>query len=44
MLAWLASFKGLKGVGVPPVIAAAALLVLFVFVRRSGRDEESAQS
>lgn len=44
LMGWLASFKGLKGVGVPPVIAAVALVVLFLIVRRSGDDEASSES
>lgn len=32
-MAWLASFKGLRGIGVPPVIAALALAAVFIYKR-----------
>lgn len=34
-MGWLASFKGLRGLGVPPLIAAVALAALFFLVRRN---------
>lgn len=41
-MGWLASFKGLRGLGVPPVLAAAALVALFFLVRRSNGTSDSA--
>lgn len=41
-MGWLASFKGLRGLGIPPIIAAGVLLLLFLLVRRN--DERTAPS
>lgn len=42
-MGWLASFKGLRNVGVPPVIAAAVLIGLFL-VFRSKSDGDTADN
>lgn len=38
-MGWLASFKGLKSLGVPPVVAVVALGALFFLVRRGGSED-----
>ncbi|NND03343.1 MAG: hypothetical protein HKN91_11205 [Acidimicrobiia bacterium] len=43
-MGWLASFKGLKGLGVPPILAAAAIVALFLFVRRGDNAESDSQT
>ncbi len=40
-MGWFASFKSLKGLGVPPVLAAVALVALFFFVKRSNDTQNA---
>ena len=39
-MGWLASFKGLRKLGAPPLLAAAVLAALFILVRRSGDNQD----
>lgn len=40
-MGWLASFKGLRKLGAPPVLAAAVLVALFLLIRRNGDKDDS---
>jgi len=39
-MTWLASFKGLKKVGVPPLLALVVVAALFFVVRRNSNEPD----
>ncbi len=40
-MGWLASFKSLRGLGIPPLLAGAALLGLFFYLRHTSSTDQS---
>lgn len=41
-MAWLSAFKGLKKLGVPPVLVVVLLGAFFVYTRVTGSDSDAA--